>query len=472
MKGLQLIKKVLYLCIKYLICKFERRKRLELDCSLWGLTVNEKNHLVIGDCDCVELAEKYGTPLHVVDKDLLQKNYNKFYESFNSHAIDFEIYSSYKTNSIPGILRVLHDSGAGAEVISPYELWLACKLKVDPNSIVYNGPSKSNDGLKMAVKNKIKLINVNSFNEIESIENIAEELETQANVGVRICPGAGWSGQFGFKIKSGEAFRAFEKLSKMKCMEIKGIHAHLGTGIKSTFMYERAIEDIFEFINEIRNKIGICIRYVDLGGGFGVPTVRPFGRIESRLNGAFGRPYTSPSFKDTPSMETFANRIVTAIQKECEKYKLELPVLLFEPGRVITSNAEILLAQVGDLKDRNSDLEMAIINAGINIAFPVNWEYHEILAANKMNSKYEKFYSIAGPLCTPADLLYKIKKLPSLEVSDIVSIMDAGAYFTSFSSNFSFPRPAIVMVSDGNHYILRGREGYEDMISLDNFYSG
>ncbi|MCK4822697.1 pyridoxal-dependent decarboxylase, partial [bacterium] len=146
MKVLQVIKKVLYPCIKYLMCRLERGKRLNLDCSSWGLKVNEKKHLVIGGCDCIELARKYGTPLHVVDKNLLQKNYNEFHESFNSHAIDFEIYYSYKTNPIPGILKVLHGSGAGAEVISPYELWLARKLKVGPDSIVYNGPMKSNEG--------------------------------------------------------------------------------------------------------------------------------------------------------------------------------------------------------------------------------------------------------------------------------------------------------------------------------------
>lgn len=442
-----------------------------MDCSLWGLKVNEKKHLVIGGCDCVELAKKYGTPLHVVDKNLLQKNYNEFYESFNSHAIDFEIYYSYKTNPVPGILKVLHDSGAGAEVISPYELWLARKLKVGPDSIVYNGPMKSNEGLRIAVKNKIKLININSFNEIENIKNITEELEIQANVGVRICTGVGWGDQFGFKTSSGDAFKAFEKLSRMKHMEIKGIHAHLGTGIKSTFVYEKAIEEMFKFINEIRNRIGVCIKYVDLGGGFGVPTVKLFNRIESKLNRTFDRLYTPPNLKDTPSIKTFADRIVIAIQKECEKYKLKLPVLLFEPGRVITSSAQILLAEVGDLKDKNGGIGIAIADAGINIAFPATWEYHEILVANKMNSKYKKLYSIAGPLCTPADLLYKIKKLPLLEVGDIVSIMDAGAYFTSFSNNFSFPRPAIIMVSDGKHYVIRNPESYENMTCLDNFCS-
>lgn len=461
------IKKLLYPCIKYLIPRVEKRRKTNLDYSLWGLHINERGCLVIGGCDCVELAKEYGTPIHVVDSDLLKKNYNEFYESFKSHDINFEIYYSYKTNPIPGILKVLHANGAGAEVISPYELWLALKLGVNPASIIYNGPYKSHDGLKTAIKNKIKLININSFNEIENIKNIAEELGSRVNVGMRICTSVGWGGQFGFKIDSGEAFNAFDRLNEIKCMEIEGIHIHLGTQIKNAFLYEKAIENVFKFMNEIKNKKGVCIKYLDLGGGFGVPTIKSINKFEFRLNRTFNIPYTAPELEDTPSIRAFADRIAIAVQKECEKYKLNLPVLLFEPGRAITSNAQILLAKVGDLK-RTSELKIAIIDAGINIASPVPWQYHEIFVTNKMTSNCKEFYSIAGPICTPQDLLYKSKKLPELEVGDIVAIMDAGAYFTSFSNNFSFPRPAVVMVSEGNRSIVREKESYEDMTRLDN----
>lgn len=421
-----------------------KMKDLNPDYSLWGLNINKKGHLIIGGCDCVELVEKYGTPLHVVDKNLLQTNYNEFCESFRSHNIDFEVYYSYKTNTIPGILKVLHESKAGAEVISPYELWLARRLGVNPDLIIYNGPNKSDEGLKIAIENRIKLININSFGEIEKIGNIAQKLQIEANVGVRLCTGVGWGKQFGLEIRSGEAFKAFEKLKKMSYMKIKGVHIHLGTGIKSVSMYKKAIEDIFRFINEIEDKLGICIGCFDLGGGFGVAT------------------------GDAPSMRTFANEIVNTVRKEAEKYKLKLPVLLLEPGRVITSSAQILLTKVGDLREGKRVPKIAIVDAGINIAYPVTWEYHEIFVANKMDSIGKEIYSIAGPLCTPADLLYKYKKLPLLEVGDIVSIMNAGAYFTSFSNDFSFPRPAVVMVSEGSHGNLREKESYEDMIRLDN----
>ena len=468
-KSQSSIKNILYACFKYLASRFKRRQKGHLNYSIWGLNVNERGHLVVGGCDCVDLVREYGTPLHVVDKSLLQKNYNEFHESLKSHNIDFEIYYSYKTNPVPGIIQVLHECGAGAEVISPYELWLAVKLGVSPDLILYNGPNKPDEGLKFAIEKKIKMVNINSFSEIEKIIRISKKLGLRPKVGVRICPNIGWGSQFGFKIKSGEAYKAFEELSKSDWLEIVGIHVHLGSGIKNTSVYEIAIRNIFTLISEIKDRLGVCLKYLNLGGGFGVSTVKVFDRIESRLNHIFNIPYRPPDITRTPSIREFVSKIVTKVQEECEKYGLKSPVLLFEPGRAITSNTQILLARVGDLKKESNGSKIAILDAGINIAYPTSWEYHEIFLANKMSSNRDEVYSVAGPICTPSDLLYKSKRLPLLNLGDIVSIMDSGAYFISFSNNFSFPRPAVIMVSEGKHYVVREKENYEDMISLDNF---
>ncbi|GAK56883.1 decarboxylase, pyridoxal-dependent [Candidatus Vecturithrix granuli] len=444
----------------------ERSSRLNLDYALWGLQVNERGHLVIGGCDCVELAEEYGTPVHIVDSDLLQRNYHAFRESFTSHDIQVEIYYSYKTNPIPGILRILHEYGAGAEVISPYELWLALKSGISPDLIIYNGPNKSEAGLHSAIENRIKLININSCHEIEMITHLAEQLGTRVRVGVRLCTSVGWAEQFGFSIETGAAFEAFDRLSSLKRIDIEGIHTHLGTNIRNASSYEWAINDICQFMYTLKEKKGIGIKYLDLGGGFGVPTVRPFHKVEYNFHHIFDVPYIAPRSNNASLIETFAEKVVAAVQKGCEKYKLPVPILLFEPGRAMTSNTQILLATVGDLKTHQRG-KIAMIDAGMNIALPTSWEYHEIFVANKMASAYQEFYSIVGPICTPQDVVSKRKKLPELEIGDLVSIMDAGAYFTSFSNDFSFPRPAVVMVSGGRHRVLRERERYDDMTQLD-----
>ena len=123
----------------------------ELHPKLWGLSVNEKDHLVIGDCDAVELTDKYGTPLHVINELRLKENYDRFYRAFATVHPKVDVYYSYKTNCIPSVLKILHKNGAKAEVISGYELWLALKLGVKPESIVYNGPNKTRSELETAI---------------------------------------------------------------------------------------------------------------------------------------------------------------------------------------------------------------------------------------------------------------------------------------------------------------------------------
>jgi diaminopimelate decarboxylase len=190
-----------------------------------------------------------------------------------------------------------------------------------------------------------------------------------------------------------------------------------------------------------------------------------------RLHHDFFKPYLPPDADAAPSIELFIQKIVAKVKKKCAEYRLELPVIIIEPGRAITGNAQILLSRIGDLKTGKDGYQIALTDAGINLTHPMSWEYHEIFAANKMNDEYNQFYGIAGPICTPMDLFVKNKQLPLLEVGDILSIMDAGAYFTSFSTNFSFPKPAVLMVAEGKSWVIREKEKYEDMTQLDNLLS-
>lgn len=467
MAVMRSIKRNVYLLSQYLIDKNDRKNAGAMDLSLWGFHSNEKQHLVLGGCDCVELAEKYGTPLFVCDKTLLENNFDQFQGSLASHAIRFEILYSYKTNPVPGIIRALHDKGAGAEVVSPYELWLALKYRVDPADIVYNGPNKSDEGLRMAVSANIKLINVNSFREIDALEGLAAECGARPQVGVRISTLAGWGGQFGFKLESGEALQAFDRLHRSPSLQPAAIHFHLGTNLKDSHSYRSALISSLGLARELKEKYDIRITYLDLGGGLGIPTVRDLERRENRLNATFNKPHLPPDPGHTHSIKAFVNDIARTFREECKALHLEPPILLLEPGRALTGNTEILLATVGDFKQTRNGYDIALLDAGINIALPLTWEYHEIFLANRIHDLRDRRYGLAGPLCTPTDFFLKSKRLPHLQVGDILAITDTGAYFTSFANDFSFPRPAIVMVREGNHWIIRDRETFDDLVAKD-----
>jgi len=464
----RLIKRLLPFLIKF-IAKLRAHKQHRLKYSTWGLEVDETDHLIIGGCDCIELAKEYGTPLHVVDQNKLIANFHDFNKSFRAFAPNVKVFYSYKTNPVPGILKVLHQEGGGAEVVSPYELWLAIKLGIKADMIIYNGPYKPEEALRTSIAKEIKLINIDSFNEIQRIEKIAKELGKLPHVGLRVCGGVERMGQFGFRIETGEAFEAFEKCTKAKHLRVCGMHIHLGSGIKDVYKYVAAIKIMLKLAKDIKEKLGIVIEYFDLGGGFGVPTVRNFGRLEYMFYWTFGRFPREPKLEDCPSISTFAKHIVDHINEECTRYNLKNPILLLEPGRVITSNAQILLIELGTIKRKHKEINIVIANGGRNIASPVAWEYHEAFLANRMSESREEIYHIAGPTCASEDLLYLSKKLPHLKEGDILAVMDAGAYFVLSSSNFNFPKPPVVIASNGKHHIVRQQQSYQHMFDLDDF---
>ncbi|MFC1708720.1 diaminopimelate decarboxylase family protein [Candidatus Omnitrophota bacterium] len=459
------IKKLVFLFASFII-KFMDPKHCISDPSIWDLSVNENDHLVIGGCDCDELAKEYGTPLHIVDQSKLVANYSNFCHSFKTYQKDAEVYYSYKTNPIPGVLKMLHQQGAGAEVISPYELWLAFKQGVAPDKIIYNGPCKSGESLRTAVDKQIKLINIDSLDEIDRISLIAKEFGKVVQVGIRVCSGVGWSHQLGLKIKTGEAFQAYKRCAADENLKICAVHVHLGTCLNDPSVYTEAIAAILEFIKDIKDQLGIEIEYLDLGGGFAVPTVQHFSKYKSRFYKWAGYGAPPPELEDCPSIETFAKNIVGHIDEKCKQFNLKKPTLLLEPGRAITSSAQILLIKVSSIKRKNEKTKVIIADGGINLAYPATWEYHEVFLANRMSQNREEFYSISGPICTPADKIYSYKLLPRIQKGDILAIMDAGAYFIPFSNNFSFPRPAIINTFQGKHYLLRQRETFEDIARI------
>jgi len=325
------------------------RNQVGLNLSLWEAGVAQQHHLIMGGCDCTRLAADYGTPLFVVDEKKIRDNYQAFNRALTAYGLEGSVYYSYKTNPVPGIVRVLHDCGAGAEVISAYELWLALKLGVPPERIIYNGPNKSAEGLKTAIDHGIKLININSLSEIDHIERLAAERKKKVRSGVRVSPGVGWGAQFGLKLENGEALTGFRRMAACSHLDPQAIHFHLGTNLQNAHLYQSALAQVFQLLQAIQSEQGLGLRYLDLGGGFGVPTVRGLGNHEIKLNTFFYKPYPPPCVADIKPVSQIIDDIVATFKALCLRFRIHPPTLLFEPGRSLTSNAEILLTRVGDL---------------------------------------------------------------------------------------------------------------------------
>ena len=448
-----------------------RRHRLgmlerDLQPHFWDADVSAAGHLLIGGCDTDSLAVEFGTPLQVVDRERLRKNYLSFIEAFRRHYPLVEIGYSYKTNPLPGVLRALHEFGALAEVISHFELWLALKLGVPPERIVFNGPGKTTESLELAVTRGIKLINIDNLSEPETINRFALLAQRPQAVGVRVITSVGWSSQFGLSIASGAARAAFESIRRLGHLVPCGLHVHLGTGIRNLDIYLQAITEVLEFAKSLERDLGIRIRFFDFGGGFGVPTVRPFSEWDHRLMAAGYRPLAT-DVSAAASIQDYGQRITGLFKSYYPKAEEEGLFILLEPGRAVTSSAQALLLRVLTVKDGAGGIKNVILDGGKNIAMPTGYEYHEVFAASRLHDAHDTDCNLFGPLCHPADVIALRKRMPTPRVGDLIAIMDAGAYFVPNQMNFSNPRPAAVMVDAGHPTLIRERESYEHIVALD-----
>lgn len=435
--------------------------------SQWDAEVNAAGHLSLGGCDTVELAREFGTPLHVVHRARLEKNFTAFRDAFAARWPKVVLGTSYKTNPLPGVIRELHRLGSWAEVISHFELWLALQLGMPGERIIYNGPAKTHESLLLAVRHGLAVINLDNLSEIQLVDDAAREAGRVQAVGIRIVTSVGWSGQFGHSLKTGEAMEAAQRIHAAGHLELAGLHVHLGTSLKHIPTYLQAIREALDFAAALKARFGVTIRYLDFGGGFGVPTVRPLDAWDERLlaNGFPPAPL-DPTAHPTP--EDFGRAVVDLLASRYDPRRPDdCPTLIFEPGRAITSSAQTLLLKVLAVKPGDNGSRKLILDGGKNITIPLGYEQHEVLPASKMNAPYDGRHHLYGPLCHPGDYLVLWKRFPALQPGDIVAVMDAGAYFIPNQMNFSNPRPGVVMVRDGHAELIRAPERFEDVVRLD-----
>jgi diaminopimelate decarboxylase len=438
----------------------------KLPSDLWGLDSNSSGHLMIQGIDSVHLSEEYGTPLFVIDKNRLKTNYFHFYNCFKENYPNVEIAYSYKTNPLPGVLKLLHEFGASAEVVSPFELWLALKLDVPFEKIVFNGPAKTEESINLAISKNIKLINLDGPSEIDAVERLTKNHDRKQKVGVRLITSVGWKTKFGFQIKNGAAFHAFKKLKTIQNIDPCALHIHIGTGIKNIENYLQAIKEVIQFAQRLKKELDISIKYFDLGGGFWVPTIRSYSKLDYQL---FKRNLPAQFVEEPtcPSIMEYSKAITELFNNYVAPENDKPPKIILEPGRAITCSAQMLLLSVLQIKPSENNLTTVILDGGRSIARPIPVEYHEIFHASNMGDSREFSYRLFGPTCRPQDVSCPVKRLPLLEIGDVIAIMDAGAYWIPSQSNFSFPRATAVLVENRGHKLIRKKESYEHMVALD-----
>jgi diaminopimelate decarboxylase len=434
----------------------------------WRLTRGPTGALVLDGVPLEDLLARFGSPLHVVDGARLAENAARFLARPAGAAAACEVCYSYKTNPVPGVLRRLHRLGVGAEVVSAYELWLALRLGVAPSAIVYNGPAKSADSVAQAVALEIGLLNLNARSELAAVAAAARRAGQRPRVGLRVTVPGGWAGQFGERIDTGAALEAFRQALALPELRVVALHAHLGGEIAARPRLDAFLSGLLGFADELRARLGLELEALDLGGSLACPTVSRHAPRRHRLAAAVGLPAAPRPPGAVLSIEAYLARIRERVEGHYAAAGRPVPRVILEPGRALTGDAQLLLCRVLQVRDPDATgLAWAVLDAGVNLAEAVRGEFHQLFALAPRPAAPRRSYRLAGPTCTPGDVLYGAWPLPTLEPGDGLAIMDAGAYFIPSSTAFSFPRPGVALVEGGGARLIRRPESFEDLVDLD-----
>ncbi|MBQ3919520.1 MAG: diaminopimelate decarboxylase [Oscillospiraceae bacterium] len=416
-------------------------------------------HLTIGGIDCTELAEQYGTPLYVMDEDVIRQACREFKASIDECYGRGMVCYATKAFCCKEMCRIMKDEGIGLDTVSGGEIYTALAAGFPADRIVFTSNNKKDEEIALAIDNNIGRITCDNIEELYRISDIASKKNKTVRVVLRLKPGveahtfeAVMTGKidskFGFAIETGEALKAAKEVAGLPSIELAGIHCHIGSQIHEIAPFEKACEVMFDFIGKLRDE-GIIIKDLSLGGGFGIK-------------------YTDA---DKPIPYGDYMKAVSAKAKQCcEKLGLDMPFIMIEPGRSIAAPAGITLYTVGSRKIIPGIRTYIGIDGGMpdNPRYALYKSEYTAEVANKADEPKDEIVTIAGRTCESGDLIGENMPLQHAEAGDTVAILATGAYNYSMASHYNrVPNAAVVMVKGGTSRVVVRRETFEDMAKND-----
>jgi diaminopimelate decarboxylase len=389
-----------------------------------------------------EIARDVGTPFYLYSYHTLVRHFTVFNQAFDRmpHLVCY----SAKANSNIALIRLFAGLGGGVDVVSGGELYRALKGGADPGKIVFSGVGKREDEIEYALESGILMFNVESSQELQTINAVAGRIKKKAPIAIRVNPDIDpkthpyistglKKNKFGIDIHMAQ--KAYQVASELPNVQIVGIDCHIGSQLVEVEPVVEALRKLKRLVEELR-KGGMGIHYLDLGGGLGI----------------------TYEDEEPPQPVDYASNILEELRGfDC--------TLILEPGRVIVGNAGILVTKVLYTKE-NEAKKFVIVDAGMNDLVRPSYygSYHQILPV-RQESREEIVADVVGPLCESSDFLAKDRKVQRLQSGELVAVMSAGAYGFSMSTNYNSRRKvAEVLVRGSQMSIIRQRESYEDLI--------
>ena len=395
-------------------------------------------------CEGVQLAEiaaSAGSPTYVYSHAALERAYRELDEAFS--GLDHLVCFAVKANGNLAVLRTLASFGAGADIVSGGELYRTMRAGFDSKKVVFAGVGKTEAELMSGLGERILLFNAESASELDHLERVAGRVGKRARVALRVNPNVDAGShdhittgrerdKFGIPVD--EALALAERIREYKCVDLIGVHQHIGSQITALEPYTESIERSAGLVEELKER-NFDIQYFNIGGGLGVP------------------------YEDekTPTPKELVDAIRPTLEATGAK-------ILCEMGRYIAAAAGVLLTRV-IYRKRSGEKDFIIADAGMNdLMRPSLYDAHHEIRAVKENGTLTNA-DLVGPVCESGDFFARDRQLPDATEGELLAVMDAGAYGFSMASNYnSRPRPAEVLVRGDRWAVVREREHQADLV--------
>jgi len=427
--------------------------------------VNSKGHLEIGGCDAVELAQRFGTPLYVMDEALLRQNCRDYLNSFRSRYANTDIAFAGKAFMTAAMCRIAYQEGLYLDVVSAGEMHTALAAKFPMERVYFHGNFKSEAELRMALDHGIGRIVVDNIQELDLLNSLVAEKGKKADILLRLTPGIDphthrlirlgqADTKFGLNIKDGSAISAVKRALECPGISLRGIHCHIGSQLLDTEAHTAALQVMVEFAKQVLDETGFAIEEINTGGGLGIRYVED------------QRP---------PTIDEFADVMTRTFISALDEFGLtHEPKLVQEPGRSIVGTAGTTLYTVGTMKRvpiteaPGYRIYVAVDGGMSDNPRPLLYDaVYTAVAAGRMDKSTSQVVTIAGKHCE-TDTLIQDARMPEVEAGDILAVQCTGAYNYSMASNYNrLPRPAVLLVADGRAAVIVERETLDDLVRHD-----
>ncbi len=426
-----------------------------------NLAVNSKGNLTLAGYDTVELAQKYGTPLYLIDENKIREHIRVYKEAMaeflpEGSAPEF----ASKAFSCKQIYRIINEEGINADLVSAGEIYTAFSAGFPMENTFFHGNNKTDSDIEFAMEKGVGHFVSDSLDELYVINSIAEKRGIKQKVILRLSPGidphthkkistGSVDSKFGFPIQTGDAETAVETVLKMKNIELSGFHCHIGSQIFESEPFIEAAQVMLEFTALVKKLFGFEARVINLGGGLGVRYLESHPVIDYR--------------------EKIAE-IGSAIKEAGERLGINLPKILMEPGRSLIADAGMTLYTVGTVKEIEGYKNYVSVDGGMadNPRYTLYEAPYSVEIANRASEIKDYTATVAGRCCESGDVLQENVAMPKPKRGDILAVLTTGAYNYSMASNYNrLPKPPVVMLNEKGDYLAVKRESLEDILRLD-----